>query len=35
MKNLFNNSFIFCTLSAFAQITTSVDQETEVAHKWT
>ena len=34
MKNLFLILLSFWTLSAFAQSNSSVDQETEVAHKW-
>lgn len=34
MKNLFLILLSFYTLSAFAQSNSSVDQETEVAHKW-
>ena len=34
MKNLFLILLSFCSLSAFAQSNSSVDQETEVAHKW-
>jgi hypothetical protein len=34
MKNLFAILLFFCTLSAFAQNNTTVEQETEVDHKW-
>ncbi|WP_020537238.1 hypothetical protein [Lewinella cohaerens] len=34
MKNLFLILLSFYTLSAFSQSNSSVDQETEVAHKW-
>jgi hypothetical protein len=34
MKNLFAILLFFCTISAFAQINSPVDKETEVAHKY-
>jgi hypothetical protein len=34
MKNLFIILLFSCTLSAFAQDNTTVEQESEVAHKW-
>jgi len=34
MKNLFAILLFFCTLSAFAQIDSPVNKETEVTHKW-
>ena len=34
MKNLFTTLLIFCTISAFAQTSSSEDKESEVAHKW-
>ena len=34
MKNLFAILLFFCTLSAFAQINSPVDEESEVTHKW-
>lgn len=34
MKNLIAILLLFCTLSAIAQSNSSVDQETDVTHKW-
>lgn len=34
MRSLFTILLFFCTYSAFAQSNSSLDQETEVAHKW-
>ena len=34
MKSLLTTLLFFCTLSAFAQINSPVDKETEVAHKY-